>query len=591
MNAINGTPAAAALVQASIPLGNSAAVISAATPATLETAGADEIIVPGYVGLGETDSEVILRFAETLPDDVYRLEVFGKDYANLGIHALRNNQGVALVPQRSGDDRDVIDFELNLVPQVVSVVPQPVTRKIQVRLTRLPADGDFRLIFQGEYTSPLNVYTVTPKKIQDALEALPSIEPGEVQVSGANLGPWEISFLGRYVNLPLSSLRSDEADVDIRYLSKLGQATDQVLVYFNADTLLDSSAEDPQYYRLIDTAGTAADADDVILLPHHVAYYAQDNLAVLTFDDDANLSTPYRLPTATYRLEIGASDEADDTPASAIAVGTLFAGTGYEHVSTLSSGDTDYYRVELPAASDLNVTVTPDAEQTSRGRLGRDECCCSTARGSPGGLVVRSSTSLVFGRPTAGTTFTLSFGSGTLPPTTTRGDCLQCDRVGDLGGVGFARRNRGGGNYGFGRSVERLADRDRVHRMWRGAASRSCWSRTGPTAGWGSRRANSCPCRERPPGRTSSTSPALRAAGSYLLQIGAATAPLTVNDANSSFAAATDLGFLGVAGQTVSSQIEPQNILLPQYPGSDDEPGHRQIQAEQHISFPRPGRL
>ena len=77
---------------------------------------------------------------------------------------LAERRGLPLTPQVEGTDRDVIDFELNLAPQIVSVVPQPVTRKIQARLTRLPPDGDFRLIFHGEYTRKLNVYNVTAQK-------------------------------------------------------------------------------------------------------------------------------------------------------------------------------------------------------------------------------------------------------------------------------------------------------------------------------------------------------------------------------------------------------------------------------------------
>ncbi|MCU0872345.1 MAG: S8 family serine peptidase, partial [Pirellulaceae bacterium] len=585
VNAVNASLAASALVRASIPLGNPAAVISAAAPATLETAGADDVIVPGYLGLGDSSSEVLVRFAETLPDDVYRLEVFGKDYVNLGIHALRNTSGAALTPQRSGDDRDVIDFELNLAPQIVSVVPQPVTRRIQVRLTNLPGDGDFRLIFQGERTAGLNVYDVTAQKIQSALEALPSIEPGEVLVSGPNLGPWEISFLGRHVNLPLADLRSDEAVVDIRYLSKLTQAEDQVLVYFNNDDLLASSAQNREFYRLIATAGTGNVADDLILMPHSVAYYADRDLAVLRFDDDSNLLTPYRLPHGTYRLEIGESEETNDVMAEATLVGTLFDAAAYQKVATLAGGDADIYRVDLPAASDLHVTVTPDAELTARGYLDTRVLVMDSS-GAPLASSNEVQRLSYGGSPTVGTTFTLSF--GTIAPTTTVSlayNALAADiqtALEALGEIDPGDVSVTGGPLNAapvdieftgglaGASVAKLLITDSTNGRLQvqetdrlnvsGAPAGAYFVQVSSAAG----------------------------AGSYLLQMGA-TAALTVDDANSSFATATDLGVLGEAGQSVASQIEPQSILLPQYPGSDDEPGHRQIQAEQHISFPDPG--
>ncbi|MCY2986729.1 MAG: M36 family metallopeptidase [Planctomycetota bacterium] len=300
VDAINAAPAAAALVQASIPLGDPAASLALATPALVKLAGADEVITPGYVGLGQTSSELLVRFAETLPDDVYRLEVFGTDYANLGIQALRSDTGVSFTPNQAGDDRDVIDFELNLAPQISSVVPQPVTRRIQVSVKTLPADGNFQLIFQGERTSNLNVYDLqhppvngsSEQIIQAALEALGQIEPGEIQVTKStdlalkNSLAWELSFFGRYVNLPLSSLLSDESVVDIRYLAKVSQAADQVLVYFNKDDLAPASAENATFYRLVDTAGTAQTSDDTIRVPRRVAYYPDRDLAVLTFDDD-----------------------------------------------------------------------------------------------------------------------------------------------------------------------------------------------------------------------------------------------------------------------------------------------------------------
>ncbi|HPM79751.1 MAG TPA: S8 family serine peptidase, partial [Candidatus Anammoximicrobium sp.] len=586
VDALNGTPAAAALVRASIPLGNPAAPIAAATPVTLETAGADEVIVPGYIGLGDTDSEVIVRFAQTLPDDVYRLEVFGKDYANLGIHALRNNQGVALTPAQAGADRDTIDFELNLGPLVVSVVPQPVTRRIQVRLTKLPADGDFRLIFRGERTANLNVYSVTPKKIQEALEALPSIEPGEVQVTGPNLGPWEVSFLGRYVNLPLADLRSDESVVDIRYLSKLTQAADQVLVYFNDDDLDVSAAEDREFYRLIATGGTDTITDDLVLIPHSVAYYADLDMAVLRFDDDGDLSTTYQLPRDTYRLEIGQSEEANDAPSEATLVGTLFAGAGYQTVATLEGADRDVYQVDLPQLADLHVTVTSDAELVSQGRLDTRVLVMDS-----GGVPLAVSNEVqqlrYAGNPTAGTTFTLSFGTigktttDPIPYNATAAQILDAlDELDEIdasgadpdivvtgGPLNVAPIDIEFAGFYAGLSVSKLVITDGTNGRlsvketdrlsWAGAAAGVYFVEVSSAAG----------------------------AGSYLIQM-ETTAGLIVDDDNSNFTAATDLGVLGEAGQTVRSQIEPQTIAMPPYSGGKDDPGHRDIPAEEHINSP-----
>lgn len=64
--------------------------------------------------------------------------------------------------------------------------------------------------------------------------------------------------------------------------------------------------------------------------------------------------------------------------------------------------------------------------------------------------------------------------------------------------------------------------------------------------------------------------------GSYRVTLHVNTA-LTINDDNSSFGTATNLGVLGATGQTFSSQIQPQPIAIPLAPGALDEPGHRNI--------------
>ncbi|GIX00190.1 MAG: hypothetical protein KatS3mg111_3522 [Pirellulaceae bacterium] len=91
------------------------------------TDGDEVVITPGWIGFGESDRVVIMRFAETLPDDLYRIEVFAEDDPDQGITAVRNIKGETLKPRFPGTDRDTLLFDLELGAQVIAVVPQPVT--------------------------------------------------------------------------------------------------------------------------------------------------------------------------------------------------------------------------------------------------------------------------------------------------------------------------------------------------------------------------------------------------------------------------------------------------------------------------------
>ena len=90
--------------------------------------GNDIVIEPGFLGFGDTDRIVIARFKETLPNDLYRIEIFGYDDPDRGVIGLRNIDGILLEPRVPGTDRDTIDFRLELGAQIVSVVPQPLQK-------------------------------------------------------------------------------------------------------------------------------------------------------------------------------------------------------------------------------------------------------------------------------------------------------------------------------------------------------------------------------------------------------------------------------------------------------------------------------
>ncbi|HEV7222120.1 MAG TPA: hypothetical protein VGN42_05420, partial [Pirellulales bacterium] len=82
----------------------------------------DASITPGYVGIDPAQpNQVVMRFSSPLPDDLYRIRLDGSDAKAL------KDQGTPPLPFNGGVD-ETQDFRLQLGPQVLSVVPQPVTR-------------------------------------------------------------------------------------------------------------------------------------------------------------------------------------------------------------------------------------------------------------------------------------------------------------------------------------------------------------------------------------------------------------------------------------------------------------------------------
>ncbi len=72
-----------------------------------------------FIGIGDAPNEVVVRFGETLPDDLYQIDVIGE-----GANPLANLAGE---PFNDGEDFR-LRFELDLGAQIVSVVPQPTSR-------------------------------------------------------------------------------------------------------------------------------------------------------------------------------------------------------------------------------------------------------------------------------------------------------------------------------------------------------------------------------------------------------------------------------------------------------------------------------
>ncbi|MCO8123946.1 GEVED domain-containing protein [Stieleria sp. TO1_6] len=123
VQALNSNPQASRLVQATVQEGDGQTVIGSRainySPITLSGVS-DVLVQPGFVGLGDSSREVVFRFAEPLPDDIYQIDILGS-----GTFALRGEDGEAF---QDGEDLTRM-FNINLGPQVVAVVPEPVRRQ------------------------------------------------------------------------------------------------------------------------------------------------------------------------------------------------------------------------------------------------------------------------------------------------------------------------------------------------------------------------------------------------------------------------------------------------------------------------------
>jgi len=206
-----------------------------------------------YAGVGDQANKVVLRFAENLPQDNYRIFIPGS-----GATALKDKLGNNF---NNGVNYS-LDFQLNLGPQVASIVPQPVVRNANGTLTWLQ---------------------------------------------------------------------------------------NQVDVYFN-EAMNATSATTAANYQLIDTTTGA------IRLPTSVSYDANLKKAALTFSS---------IPTGTWRLQVGANSEPNNTIATSVNAGRIFTANDFVFNAQLGEqngvNDVDVYRFEMSKPGIATITVTPQS--------------------------------------------------------------------------------------------------------------------------------------------------------------------------------------------------------------------------------------
>ncbi len=527
VSAINASTAARALVVASRPVGLGTTNIAgpAVTPFSLVLSGANDIeIQPGYIGIDDNSNEVILRFAETLPDDVYRVEIRGANSRAVAATDFNTNSQVRVqfAAVRTGASQNGIQFNFtkaNLGPAagpVISVTGNVIDVTLNSNgVNPTTAQALVTALNSNTSTNVLIVASIlSGNGLTNISNPIITINFSPLTLSGG-FGAPVLNAAGDAFNNGVDQAIQFELDLGAQIVAAvpqpiarngvLTQNRNQVVVYFNNDALNPASAQNPTFYQLIDTATNA------ILLPQTVVYDQASNKATLTFAAD--------LADTIYQLRVGESAETNNLLATAVKLGSLFSSTnlstnaylGDDASSTSSQNfnDVDLYRFSIPGSTmdTVNITVTPTAE-TGAPMASLDAVLRLF---DASGVEIGAATDAgLFGAPETKSSVVLNAGTYF---------------------VGVSSK----GNAAYM-----------------------------PSDGSGTTFGNST--------------------GSYRLAVNVANA-VSANDDNSSFLTSTPLGSLGLAGQSVSAAVTPQAFLnLPAFPGGNDEPGHRHIPVEDHLN-------
>ncbi len=344
--------------------------------------GGDILVAPGSITVDDLPNQnsVIIRFADTLPDDAYRIQITGAGTG--GLKTVSQGSGIPSERFRDGGTFE-LNFRLDLGAQVMSIVPQPVARPKLItfgtdmtqyrdgdllQVTIRGAKTTFEFDTDGRVASGNRSVSLAGKTATDlAAEIGAAItssgvfgsELGQATINGARINLRGSQFTP-IVAFTRSGAVPAVSPVTVGDGAALVQSADKVVVYFNAnDPLTQSSAQNPRNYRLIETDPVTG-GDLAVQVPASVSYDAVSGTSVLTFESGKVAADKL------YRLQVGNSTDENNLLDKAVNVGSLFTGNGYSVQSFLGDGtelanDVDLYRLSLTAAGTITALITPDA--------------------------------------------------------------------------------------------------------------------------------------------------------------------------------------------------------------------------------------
>lgn len=365
----------------------------------------DVEIVPGLVTSGNPDqNEVVVRFSDTLPNDRYKLEVFGFDDDVLGITGLRNENGELFQPQGAGQRVQVTEFELRLGAMIESVVPQPVIRLADGSLvqnrneivvyfnedplfaedgsaTATVTDAGEELTIRGIVSERTFTDTSVLFDVSASASAATAVHDATANTITVTY-PSVANF--QSIALAITALDGFEAEVTAGSPNAIFVAPTTATVIKGTPTA--RSVENTRFYQLLLTNETVRTTDDALYHPNEVIYDPNTHTARLFFtsnadgspiddinqlgpDADGNAGVP--LGGGTFRLRIGtAVDDRMDiilpplqrsiSPSTTTDFGIDGFAITFTSLDTGEAASGRQVRFENTGAGGLSARVEPD---------------------------------------------------------------------------------------------------------------------------------------------------------------------------------------------------------------------------------------
>ncbi|MEM9828370.1 MAG: peptidase, partial [Planctomycetota bacterium] len=292
------------------------------------TVGTNDIdIVPALVTQGEGGpNEVVVRFADALPDDDYQIRINAFDDPAAGVVALRNTDGEVFVSRSENSRTQIVNFDLQLGALIEAVVPQPVIRQADGTLTQNRNEivvyfNEDPLFVEDEFVAEVTAGS-SRLRIEAAFPDGAFSDTNVIFASGSSASAEYVPATDQLLISVTPTTTLNEVVSEIRLIPRFkAEALQGGSAVFNPGSGVVAtitarptarSAENPRFYQLLLTQETVRTTDDARYEPVEVIYDPVTFTTRLFFADDINELGPDAEGNpgpgpegGTFRLRIG----------------------------------------------------------------------------------------------------------------------------------------------------------------------------------------------------------------------------------------------------------------------------------------------